>query len=276
MKWGLGFSESISFILVVLFLLIGIFAPWIAPHDPDFSDLLIRNQSPSPNYLLGTDPLGRDILSRLIYGARVSLLIGFISVLWAFIIGVPLGTLAGYVGGKIDLIIMRVMDVLMSIPHIVLAIFAVTVLGPGLIKMTLAIGIWNIPVFARLIRSDVLSVSQKDFITAANSIGISNFRIMFIHIFPNCLNSILITSSLLISTAILVEAGLSFLGLGLPPGSASWGSMINEGRTYIWTDPRLSIIPGITITLFVLAFNILGDFLRDKLDPRKILDNAKK
>jgi peptide/nickel transport system permease protein len=209
------------------------------------------------------------MLSRLIYGARVSLLVGFLSVMWSLIFGVPLGLVAGYRGGKFDLVSMRAMDILMSMPRIVLAIFAVTVLGPGLINMTIAIGVWNIPVFARLVRGDALAIREKDFITSARAVGVSPLRVMFVHILPSCLNSIVITATLLVSTAILVEAGLSFLGLGLPPGTASWGAMISEGRNHIWTEPRLSIIPGIAITLLVLSFNILGDSLRDRLDPRK-------
>jgi len=272
MKWRLGISESIALTVIVLFILVGIFAPWIAPVDPDQMDLLQRNQTFSRSHWLGTDNLGRDVLSRLIYGARVSLLVGFVSVFWALILGVPLGTISGFMGGKFDMLSMRVMDVLLSLPRIVLAIFAVTVLGPGLLNMTIAIGVWNIPVFARLVRSDVLSIMSRDFVVAANAIGVSKYRIMLVHILPNCLNSIVISATLLISTAILVEAGLSFLGLGLPPGTPSWGAMINEGRNYIWTDPRLSVIPGLAITFLVLSFNVLGDYLRDTLDPRKLLN----
>ncbi|MBN2552733.1 MAG: ABC transporter permease [Spirochaetales bacterium] len=269
MKRRLNINESVALAFVVLFVVLGLFAPWIAPYDPDAVDLLYRNSPPSRAHWLGTDVLGRDMLSRLIYGARVSLLVGFISVLWSLLFGVPLGLLAGYRGGRFDLVSMRAMDILLSMPRIVLAIFAVTVLGPGLINMTIAIGIWNIPVFARLVRGDALAIREKDFITSAHAVGVSPLRVMFVHILPNCLNSIVITATLLISTAILVEAGLSFLGLGLPPGTPSWGAMINEGRNHIWTEPRLSIIPGIAITLLVLSFNILGDSLRDRLDPRK-------
>ena len=275
MKWRLGVNETIALFIVIMFIILGMFAPWVAPHGPDEMDLFNRNSPPSKEHLFGTDKLGRDMMSLVIHGARVSLMVGFVSVFWALLLGVPLGLVTGYVGGKIDLLCMRMMDVLLSLPRIVLAIFAVTVLGPGLLNMTIAIGIWNVPVFARLVRSEVLSIRARDYVTAANAIGSSAARIMLLHILPNCLNSIIITSTLLISTAILVEAGLSFLGLGLPPGTPSWGAMISEGRNYIWTTPRLSIVPGVAITLLVLSFNVLGDYLRDELDPRKLLTGGK-
>ena len=267
----LNIIEGFAFAIVCIFVVMAVFASWLAPHNPDQMDLFNRGCSPCVKHLLGTDILGRDTLSRIMFGARISILVAIGSVTWALLLGIPVGAIAGQAGGKIDLVVMRLMDILLSLPRIVLVIFAVTVFGSGLLNMTLAIGIWNIPVFARLVRGDVLSITERDFITAANALGASPLRIMIYHILPNCLNSIIVTSTLLVSSAILVEASLSFLGLGLPPGTPSWGAMISEGREFIWTNPFLSVIPGIAIMLLVLSLNILGDHLRDELDPRKSL-----
>jgi peptide/nickel transport system permease protein len=271
MKWRLSISESIALFVVSCFVMVAILAPWIAPSDPEDMDLYNRMSSPlSKGHFLGTDHLGRDTVTRLMYGARVSLIVSVAAVGWAIIIGGSLGLIAAYVGKKTDILIMRIMDILLSLPPTVLAIFIVTVLGSGMFNLTVAIGIRNIPVIARLIRGDAITVQGMDYIVAANAIGASRKRIALMHILPNCINSIIISATLLTSTAILVEASLSFLGLGLPPGTASWGSMINEARPFIWTHPQNSIIPGIAITVLVLSLNVLGDFVRDVLDPRKM------
>jgi peptide/nickel transport system permease protein/dipeptide transport system permease protein len=261
-------------IIITLFALTAILAPAISPHDPDENFLYdqlkppIWNQGGSTKNLLGTDDLGRDMLSRLIYGARVSLTLGIVSVGIALVCGSILGALAGYYKGWPDNLVMRLMDIILAFPYILLAIVIVAYLGPGLRNAMMAIGIINIPRFARIIRASVIEEYEKDYVIAARAVGASNRRIIFNAIFPNCLAPIIVQASLGFGEAILSGAGLSFLGLGAQPPLSEWGAMIAQGRSMILRAWWVMTYPGIAILLAVLGFNLFGDGLRDALDPR--------
>jgi peptide/nickel transport system permease protein/dipeptide transport system permease protein len=261
-------------IIITIFFLTAILAPWISPHDPVENSLYDQLKPPvwdsggSLKNILGTDDLGRDILSRIIWGARVSLTVGVVSVGIALIIGSLLGALAGYYKGWLDNLIMRFMDIVLAFPHILLAIVIVAYLGPGLRNAMIAIGIITIPRFARIVRASVLEEKEKDYVTAARAVGAWDSRIIFNAIFPNCLAPIIVQASLGFGSAILDAAGLSFLGLGAQPPIPEWGAMIAMGRSLILRAWWVMTIPGIAILLGVLGFNLLGDGLRDALDPR--------
>jgi len=261
-------------IIITLFALTSIIAPAISPHDPDENSLYDQLKPPvwkeggSTKNLLGTDDLGRDMLSRLIYGARVSLTLGIVSVGIALLCGSILGALAGYYKGWPDNVIMRIMDIILAFPYILLAIVIVAYLGPGLRNAMIAIGVINIPRFARIIRASAIEEYEKDYVTAARAVGASNRRIIFNAIFPNCLSPIIVQASLGFGEAILSGAGLSFLGLGAQPLLSEWGAMIAEGRSMILRAWWVMTFPGIAILFAVLGFNLLGDGLRDALDPR--------
>ncbi len=261
-------------IVTLLFALTAILAPAISPHDPDENSLYdqlkppVWNEGGSPKNLLGTDDLGRDMLSRLIYGARVSLALGIVSVGIALVFGSVLGSLAGYYKGWPDNLIMRFMDIILAFPYTLLAIVIVAYLGPGLRNAMIAIGVINIPRFARIIRASVMEEYEKDYVTATRAVGASNRRIIFNAIFPNCLAPIIVQASLGFGAAILDAAGLSFLGLGAQPPLSEWGAMIAQGRSMILRAWWVMTFPGIAILLAVLGFNLLGDGLRDALDPR--------
>jgi ABC-type dipeptide/oligopeptide/nickel transport system permease subunit len=261
-------------IIIVIFFLTAILAPWISPHDPVENSLYDQLKPPiwasggSMKNILGTDDLGRDILSRIIWGARVSLTVGVVSVGIALIIGSLLGALAGYYKGWLDNLIMRFMDIVLAFPHILLAIVIVAYLGPGLRNAMIAIGIITIPRFARIVRASVLEEKEKDYVTAARAVGAWDLRIIFNTIFPNCLAPIIVQASLGFGSAILDAAGLSFLGLGAQPPIPEWGAMIAMGRSLILRAWWVMTLPGIVILLGVLGFNLLGDGLRDALDPR--------
>ena len=261
-------------IIITLFVLTSILAPAISPHDPVENSLYDQLKPPvwkeggSTKNLLGTDDLGRDMLSRLIYGARVSLTLGIVSVGIALLCGSILGALAGYYKGWPDNVIMRIMDIILAFPYILLAIVIVAYLGPGLRNAMIAIGVINIPRFARIIRASAIEEYEKDYVTAARAVGASNRRIIFNAIFPNCLSPIIVQASLGFGEAILSGAGLSFLGLGAQPPLSEWGAMIAEGRSMILRAWWVMTFPGIAILFAVLGFNLLGDGLRDALDPR--------
>ena len=261
-------------IIITLFVLTSILAPAISPHDPVENSLYDQLKPPvwkeggSTKNLLGTDDLGRDMLSRLIYGARVSLTLGIVSVGIALLFGSMLGALAGYYKGWPDNVIMRIMDIILAFPYILLAIVIVAYLGPGLRNAMIAIGVINIPRFARIIRASAIEEYEKDYVTAARAVGSSNRRIIFNAIFPNCLSPIIVQASLGFGEAILSGAGLSFLGLGAQPPLSEWGAMIAEGRSMILRAWWVMTFPGIAILFAVLGFNLLGDGLRDALDPR--------
>lgn len=255
--------------IVLFFILLAIFAPLIAPEGIDDQKLTnARLQPPSSEYWLGTDDLGRDIFSRIVYGARISLVVGFFSVIGSIIVGSLLGIIAGYYGGIIDGIISRFFDILLAFPSILLAIGIVAVLGPSLQNALIAIAIINVPNFGRLIRSKVLSVKEEEYITAAKSIGMKDSRILFHHILPNSVAPIIVQGTLAIATAIIEAAALGFLGLGAQAPQPEWGKMLADARNYLITAPWTMIFPGLAIMLTVLGFNLMGDGLRDALDPR--------
>jgi len=255
-------------IIVLLFVTIAILAPWIAPYPPNEGDLAKRLNPPSWEYLLGTDPLGRDLLSRVIYGARISLQIQVIAVSIAMVIGTLLGMIGGYYGGKMDHLIMRLMDILLAFPGIFLAIAIIAVLGPGLTNLMLAAGIYSIPQFARIVRGSVLSLKEKEFIEAARAIGENDFNLLFRYLLPNSIAPIIIQTTLRMATVLLTASGLSFLGLGVQPPTAEWGAMLSNARAYLITAPHVATIPGLAIMVVVMGFNLFGDGLRDSLDPR--------
>ncbi len=254
-------------IILVLFLM-AIFADVVAPYSYDTTDLSNQFAGPSAAHWFGQDEFGRDILSRIIYGSRISLKVGFISVGIALILGSILGSMAGYFGGKIDTTIMRFIDVLQAIPDILLAIAIVASLGPGLGNLMIAVGIAAIPSYAKIVRSAVLSIVDMEFIEAARAGGSSDFRIIFKHVLPNCLAPIIVQSTLGVAYAILNAAGLSFLGLGLEPPTPEWGAMLSGGRAYIRSYIHLTLFPGLAIVITIFALNVLGDGLRDALDPK--------
>jgi peptide/nickel transport system permease protein len=255
--------------LLLVLALITVLAPVLAPQDPLKTNLEQRLAPPGTSgYPLGADDLGRDILSRLIWGGRISLLVGFGAVLVAMTFGVLLGLIAGYYGGWSDSLIMRGIDILMAFPAILLAIAIVASLGPGLRNAMLAIAIVGIPYYARIVRGSVLSLREQDFVTAARSIGASSYRILMRHVLPNCLGPLIIAATLDVGWMIMAAAGLSFLGLGAQPPTAEWGVMLSQGRQFVRHAPWVSILPGAAIFLVVLALNLFGDGLRDALDPR--------
>jgi peptide/nickel transport system permease protein len=245
-------------------------APLIAPLSPSaqFSDSVLKGPGSIERHLLGTDEFGRDILSRIIWGARVSLEVGLASVLFAFVFGVPLGIVAGVSGGRIETLIMRCADMLMAFPTLLLALIIVAALGGSLINEILAIGVALTPNFLRLARSLTLTIREQDYILAARAIGSGQLRVMARHVFPNTLYALVVVATLYIATAIRTEASLSFLGLGIPPPTPSWGNILSEGRQYIKCCPWIRTFSGLAIMVAVLAFNLVGDALRDLLDPR--------
>jgi peptide/nickel transport system permease protein len=255
-------------LIVVLMLVMALFAPLLAPTDPADQNLRARRAPPSAEYLLGADEFGRDILSRIIHGARASLFVAIASVGIGLVLGGILGAIAGYTGGFLDNMIMRVMDLFLAFPYLLLAIIIVSALGPGLLNTVIAIGVWTIPAFARVARSAVLQLKDRDFIVAATALGAKEDRILLMHLLPNFGATLIVYASLYLAYAILMESALSFLGLGVQPPTASWAGMIASGRNYITTAPHIATIPGIAIALAVLGFNLLGDGLRDAFDPK--------
>ncbi len=257
---GLGF--------VVFFVLIAVLAPLIAPHDPLETSWSAVRKAPSLAYLFGTDEIGRDVLSRVIWGTRASLLAGVVSVSISLSLGVPIGMLAGYTGGWIDGILSRMTDAMLACPFLILAIALAAFLGPSLTNAMIAIGISATPIFIRLTRAQVLAVKVEDYVEAARALGNPHLRIALRHILPNVVAPLIVQATLAIAAAVIAEASLSFLGLGQQPPAPSWGSMLNTAKNYMDQAPWMSIWPGISIFLLVLSFNLLGDGLRDALDPR--------
>jgi len=255
-------------VIIVLFILVAIFANLLAPYNPVVPDLYATLQNPSAAHWLGTDSLGRDTLSRIIFGTRTSLEVGLIVVSIGTIIGMALGTIAAYFGGWIYTVIMRIIDAMMCFPMIVLALLIGAMLGPGMRNVIIALTIALMPGYARLMCGQVLTVKQDDFVMAARSLGASNWWIIMRHIVLNCLPPLIVQITMMIGATILAEAGLSFLGIGIQQPTPTWGGMINTGRQYLTTYPILSLAPGVALMLTVFAFNIVGDGIRDALDPR--------
>jgi ABC-type dipeptide/oligopeptide/nickel transport system permease subunit len=272
-------SARVGMVLLGLLLILAIFAPLIAPYSPIVPLQNVTRRSPpcihllgcpasQPEHLMGIDSNFRDLFSRIVYGSRLSLQIGLSTITFAILVGGLLGSVAGYVGGWLDTVIMRTMDVILAFPSLLLAIAIVSVLGPGLINALLAIGFVSIPVYARLLRASIISIKELDYVAAARALGASNTRMLVHHILPNALTPLIVRGTLGISTAILDAAALSFLGLGAEAPKPEWGLMLGEERNSVFNAPHLVFFPGIAIMLTVLAFNLLGDGLRDALDPR--------
>lgn len=258
----------LGLVILIFMVVIAIFAPVIAPEGFDNQNLDNNLQGPSAQHLFGTDEFGRDVLSRIIYGARISLFVGFFAVSISVFLGGGLGAIAGYFGGLADNVIMRSMDVLSAIPSILLAISISASLGPGLFNLMIAVGISSIPGYARLVRASVLSIRNIEYIEASKSAGASHMHIIVKHIIPNCLSPVIVQATLGVAFAILTAAGLSFIGLGIQPPNPEWGAMLSSGRGYIRDFPHLTLFPGLVIMLTILALNFLGDGLRDALDPK--------
>jgi peptide/nickel transport system permease protein len=255
--------------LLLLFLItVALLAPWVATHNPLKMNIKERLQPPSQTHFFGTDGYGRDLFSRVVYGAAIALRVGFLSIAVAMSAGIILGLISGYYRGWIDAIIMRIMDAILSFPIILLAIGIMAVLGAGFANLMIALGLVYTPRFARLVRSSVLSVREKEYIEAARVTGCSDFTILFVHILPNCWAPVIIQATISFGYAILWEAALSFLGLGAPPPSPSWGSLLADGKEVLTRAPWMTYFPGLAIAMAVLALNLFGDGLRDVLDPR--------
>lgn len=261
-------TAFIGLLIIVLFVIAAVFAPYLAPHDPTNISLSRRLESPSSVHLLGTDEVGRDQLSRLLYGARITLMMGVIAIGISATIGSFLGVVSGFLGGLVDLLVQRIIDILMALPPMLLAIVIVAILGPGLWNAMIAVGIAFIPSYARTVRASVLELREQNFVEASRAIGVGTPTIIARHIMPNCLGPLLVLSSLFLGTAILLAAGLGFLGLGVQPPTPEWGAMLGRTRGYMRMAPHVAIFPGLAIVLVVLGFNLLGDGLRDALDPR--------
>ncbi len=254
--------------ILFVFIVLAFAGPQLAPHDPLAQNLYHRLEKPETGHVLGTDELGRDILSRIFYGARISLEIGFVAVGIALLAGSFLGLIAGYYGGMLDMVIMRLMDLMLAFPSILLAIVIVAVLGPSLTNAMIAVGIVVIPQYARQVRASVLSLREEEYVTAARALGASDMAILFRSILPNAIPPLIVRTTLGMATAILDAAGLSFIGLGAQPPTPEWGAMLSHGREYILEAPWVLTAPGVAILLVVIGFNLFGDGLRDVLDPR--------
>lgn len=260
-----AFAGAVITLIVVL---VAIFAPLIAPYDPLDQDVYHRLLSPQRGHLLGTDNFGRDSFSRIIYGARVSLIVGVCSVLIGMVVGTSLGIIAAMKGGKVENLVMRVVDVLMSFPNLIMGLMIMAILGSGMGKLIIAIGIIMAPRFARIAHAPTLAIKEQDYITAARALGFSDLRVIFRHALPNILGEVLVMGTLWTATAIRIEANLSFIGLGVPPPIPTWGGIIREGMDYLSNASWISLFSGVAILITVLSFNMLGDGIRDIIDPR--------
>jgi peptide/nickel transport system permease protein len=268
----LAFSNNrlswVGLVLLATIVLIAIFAPLIAPHDPLEQNIVSRLEAPSAEFWLGTDSYGRDVLSRLIHGSRISLVVGFLAILIAMSIGATIGILAGYIGGPFDQLVMGLLDVMLSFPTLLLGLMIAAMLGASLENLIIAIAITEIAPFARIARAPTISLKQRDFVEAGRALGFGPIRIMRVHILPNMISDVVVMGSLWMASAIRTEASLSFIGLGVPPPAATWGGMIREGFENILDAWWLAVFPSLAILLTVLALNLLGDALRDAIDPK--------
>jgi peptide/nickel transport system permease protein len=261
-------TSWVGLILFGLVLAAAALAPFISPHDPYEQDLIARLQGPSAEHWLGTDSYGRDIAARLLYGARISLVIGIVSTAIAMVLGSLIGIVAGWYGGRVDAVLMQAMDALLAFPNLILGLMIVAMLGPSVTNIVIAIALTSIPPFARIARAPTLALKGRDFIDACRSLGFSDLRIVALHILPNIFSEILVMGSLWLANAIRTEASLAFIGLGVKPPIPSWGGMIREGFENLLDSPWLALMPSIAILLVILALNLLGDGLRDAVDPK--------
>jgi peptide/nickel transport system permease protein len=255
-------------LIFLVIVLLAILAPWISPHDPIEQDIFSKLQGPSATYWLGTDYYGRDIVSRLLHGARYSLIIGIAATFFAMVLGSLIGMVAGFYGGRFDLLVMQVMDILLAFPSLILGLIIVAMLGPSLTNIIIAIALTSVPSFARIARAPTIAVKEREFVEAGRALGFSDARIMFVHILPNIAAEILVMFSLWTASAIRTEASLAFIGLGLKPPTPTWGGMIREGFENILESYWLAMMPGVAILIVVFALNLLGDGLRDAIDPK--------
>lgn len=254
--------------IILFYILIALFAPLLAVYDPYEIQLDNKLQPPSTEHWMGTDDKGRDILARILYGSRLSMGVGFAAVGFGAVFGIIMGLISGFYGGWIDTVISRILDVMLAFPGILLALAIISALGPSLVNVMIAVGVFSIPLFARVVRGSTLETKKLEYIDAIRSLGANDFIIIFRHILPNILSPIIIQGSLRLATAILSAAGLSFLGLGAQPPSPEWGTMLSSGRDFLFTAPYIALFPGLAISILVLGFNLFGDGLRDALDPR--------
>jgi len=258
----------VGLVLVAVLALSALLAPWLAPYDPARQSLIEKRARPGAKFILGADEFGRDILSRVIYGSRVALLVGVLSATIAVIGGLVLGMIAGFSGGWLDSLMMRGIEILLAFPYLLLALAIVAALGPGSLNTTIAVGIWGVPAVTRIVRGSVLALRETEYVGAARALGAPALALLRRHILPNVVPSLIVYATLFMANAILLEAALSFLGLGVQPPTASWGLMVSTGRDVLLVAPHVATVPGLAIMLAVLAFNLVGDGLRDALDPR--------
>jgi peptide/nickel transport system permease protein len=258
----------VGLVLVAVLALSAVLAPWLAPYDPARQSLIEKRARPGAKFILGADEFGRDILSRVIYGSRVALLVGVLSATIAVVGGLVLGMIAGFSGGWLDSLMMRGIEILLAFPYLLLALAIVAALGPGSLNTTIAVGVWGIPAVTRIVRGSVLSLRETEYVGAARALGAPALALLRRHILPNVVPSLIVYGTLFMANAILLEAALSFLGLGVQPPTASWGLMVSTGRDVLLVAPHVATVPGLAIMLAVLAFNRVGDGLRDALDPR--------
>jgi len=261
-------TSVVGLLMAFCVMIIALISPWISPYDPISQDINVQHGPPSWAHPFGTDSYGRDQLSRILWGSRVSLVVGILSVLLAMAAGIPLGMIGGYKGGGIDSLVLRFIDIFMSFPIVILGLLVLAIMGPGLVKIVIAIGVALTPRIARLARGSTLSVKGKEYIEAARAVGQNDGKIMTIHVLPNILGEILVMGTLWVATAIIVEASLSFIGLGVRPPTPSWGAMIRDGLDQLTNAPWLSIFPGLAIFVSVFSFNLIADGLRDISDPK--------
>lgn len=261
-------SLTIGLIISIGVIVTAIFAPQIAPYDPNSFNSGRELEGPSGDFWFGTDRFGRDTFSRIIFGARITVIVGFGATILAFVIGTPIGLLAGYFGGKIDQLLNAATDVLLAFPQLILALFLLAILGQSTNTLIIAVALMVLPTFARQARAPTLSEAKKDYVLAARALGAWSPRIIALHVMPNMISSVIVRASVTLPFAILAEAGLSFLGLGIPVPTATWGSMLSEARTFLETKPLMAVFPGLAISIAVMGFSLLGDGLRDAFDPR--------
>ena len=259
---------AVGLFMVLAMLAIAIFAPWVAPYDPNDQNVLLNMADPSLEHPFGNDQFGRDVLSRVIWGARVSLFVGFIATLAGVIVGVVVGVISGYYGGTIDRLITAATDVLLSFPQLIMGLLLVAVLGPNLSNLILAIAITAVPAFVRIARGSTLAMKERDFVDACRALGYGDMRIMFLHVLPNIMDEVTVMASLWLATAVRTESTLAFIGLGLPPPTATWGGIIREGFDNMLDAPWLSVFPSLAILIVMIGLNLIGDGLRDATDPK--------
>lgn len=263
-----GILSKVCFFIIVVLVFVAVFAPFLSPYGPNTNNLRNIVQPPSGEHLLGTDYLGRDVLSRILYGARISLYTSILAGILSAMAGIFLGLLAGYFGGILSSVIMRITDALLAIPALIFTLVLASAMGGGLLSIIVSIGISMLPTYIRMVNGQVLSLRESDYITAGKLIGLKNLKILLKHLLPNCFPSLIVLFTMNLGTGIMIEATMSYLGVGIAPPTATWGAMVSDGYSYLTTAPLLSILPGVCIILVVVAFNVVGDGLRDALDPR--------